>query len=166
MAWYYVTYQVSKAEDLEKSVKENIEQAIRQRCSCNFQSSSIYSGEFSCQTTTTDVIYRAIINGTSDQQAATELIGYIDDWQQNEGTLLYHKFRLRLSQHCPLQIKSFNDAECAVNGTLAGGGGKERNGKLDNKESGLLLGAGGSCYRFQACDDGSDTTTGSGGNNN
>ena len=156
-----ITYQVSKAEDLEESVKENIEQAVRQRCSCNFQSSAVYSGEFSCQTTTTDVIYRAIINGTSDLLTAAELLGYVEDWQQNEGTLLYHKFRLRLSQHCPLQIKSFNDVECAINGTLGGGDGKERNGKLDKGESGLLLGGGG-CYRFQTCDDGSDTIAGSG----
>ena len=154
---------MSKAEDLEESVKENIEREVRQRCSCNFQSSAIYSGEFSCQTTTTEVIYRAIVNGTSDLRTATELLGYIDNWQHNDGTLLYHKFRLRLSQHCPLQIESFSEIECIRNETLAGGR-KEQDGKSEKGESGLLLG-GGSCYRFQACDDGSDTTTSSGDNN-
>jgi hypothetical protein len=159
---YILLYQVSKAEDLEESVKKNLEQAVRQRCSCDFQSSSIYSGEFSCQTTTTDVIYRAIINGTSDLRTATELLGHIENWRHNQGTLLYHKFRLRLSQSCPLQIESFDEVECMKNGTLALGGerddGREQNGKLDNGGSGLLLG-GGSCYRFQACGDGSDATT-------
>ena len=152
--------QVSKAEDLEESVKESIEQAVRQRCNnCNFQSSSIHSGEFSCQTTTTEVIYRALINGTSDLLTAAELLGYIENWRHNKGTLLYHKFRLRLSQHCPLQIESFDEVECVINGTPGGGhGGKEQSGKLDKGESSLLLG-GGNCYRFKACDNGS---TGSG----
>jgi hypothetical protein len=153
---------VSKAEDLEESVKKNLEQAIRQRCSCDFQSSSIYSGEYSCQTTTSDVIFRAIINGTSDLRTATELLDDIENWRRNQGTLLYRKFRLRLSQHCPLQIESFDEVECMKNGTLARGGahdgGREQDGNLDNRESGLLLG-GGSCYRFQACDDGSGSET-------
>ena len=154
---------MSKAEDLEESVKENIQQAIRQRCGCNFQSSAIYSGELSCQTTT--VIYRAIINGTSDLHTATELLGFVEDWRRNEGTFLYRKFRLCLSQHRPLQIESFNEAECLRNGTLGeGGDGKEQDDdKSEKGESCLLLG-GGSCYRCQACDDGSDTTTGSGEN--
>ena len=151
----FITYQVSKAEDLEESVKENIEQAIRKWCDCNFQSSSIYSGEFSCQTTTTDVIYRAIINGTSELRTAAELLEDIENWRRTRGTLLYNKFRLRLSQHCPLQIESFDEVECMKNGTstLGGGGRKEPESKLDNKESGLLLGVGGNCYRFEACDD-------------
>ena len=145
---------MSKAEDLEESVKKNLEQAVRQRCNCSFESSSIYSGEFSCQTTSTDVIYRAIINGTSDLHNATELLGHIENWRHKQGTLLYHKFRLRLSQHCPLQIESFDEVECK-NGTSPLGGARD-----GQDESGLLLG-GGSCYRFQACDDGSDPTTGS-----
>ena len=146
---------MSKAEDLEESVKKNLEQAVRQRCNCSFESSSIHSGEFSCQTTTTDVIYWAIINGTSDQRNATELLGHIENWRHNQGTLLYHKFRLRLSQHCPLQIESFDEVECMKNETSPLGGARD-----GQDASGLLLG-GGSCYRFQACDDGSDTTTGS-----
>ena len=161
--YYMFCYQVSKAVDLEESIKESIEQAIRQYCSCDFQSSAIYSGEFSCQTTTTDVIYRAIINGTSDLRTATELLDNIENWRRNRGTLLYNKFRLRLSQHCPLQIESFDEVECIKNATPGGGGGTEQNGKLDNGESGFVIG-GGSCFRFQACNDGSDTTTGSGDN--
>lgn len=91
----------------------------------------------------------------SDLRNATELLGHIENWRHNQGTLLYHKFRLRLSQHCPLQIESFDEVECMKNGTSPLGGARD-----GQDASGLLLG-GGSCYRFQACDDGSDTTTGS-----
>jgi hypothetical protein len=74
---------------------------------------------------------------------ATELLGHIENWQRNQGTLLYyHKFCLHLSQHCPLQIESFDEVECMKNGTSAvgGDGGREQDGKLDiNGESGLLL---------------------------
>ena len=77
----------------------------------------MFSGEFSCQTTTTRVTYRAIINGTSDILPAPQLISLIEDWRVKSGTMLYGKFRLRLmdKNKCPLEIKSFDDKECGVN---------------------------------------------------
>ena len=62
-------------------------------------------------TTTTNVIYRAIINGTSDILTAPELMDLIENWRTTGGTLLYNsKYRLRLAQKeaCPLQIESFH----------------------------------------------------------
>ena len=105
-----------QAYQLEDDIKESIETAIRKKCDCDFEQSAIYSGEFSCQTTTTNVIYRAIINGTSDILTAPELMELIENWRTTGGTLLYNsKYRLRLAQKeaCPLQIESFHDPECS-----------------------------------------------------
>ena len=110
---------------------------------------AIYSGEFSCQTTTTEVIYRAIINGSSESRTATELVNFMENWLQSEGTLLYNKFRLRLAQNCSLRIESFSEPECED-------GGDQRSHKSSVDEShnlkhgGLLLGSS-TCYRFQSC---------------
>ena len=142
--------QVSKAVDLENSIKKDIEQALRKRCDCDFGSTAIYSGEFSCQTTATEVVYRAIINGSSELRTATELVVYIEDWLQSEGTLLYNKFRLRLAQNCTLHIKSFSELECEDDGAVdKSGTGVEGRGVQDG---GLMLGSN-TCYRFQSCGD-------------
>ena len=145
--------QVSKAVGLEYSIKKDIEKALRNRCNCDFSSSAIYSGEFSCQTTTTEVVYRAIINGSSESRKATELVDLIKNWLQSEGTLLDNKIRLRLAQNCSPRIKSFSEEEC--------GGDQDQKGR-DLKDGGMLLGSN-SCYRFQTCGDtGNDNTVGSG----
>ena len=123
------------------------------RCGCDFHSSAIYSGEFSCQTTNTEVIYRAIINGTSDLRTAAELISYIDNWLRSEGTLLYNKFRLRLAQSCSLRFESFSELECKGDQDSVGSGmDVEDHG---HKNGGLLLGSS-TCYRFQSCSDSQD----------
>ena len=114
---------------------------------------------FSCQTTTTEVIYRAIINGTSELRTAAELVSYIENWLKSEGTLLYNKFRLRLSQSCSLHVESFSELECK--------GDRDRDGSgtdVDShghKNGGLLLGSD-TCYRFQSCSDGRNSQDGSG----
>jgi hypothetical protein len=134
--------------DLETSIARDIEQALQQRCSCNFSSLAIYSGEFSCQTTTTEVVYRAIINGSSESRTATELVDFMENWLESDGTLLYNKFRLRLTQNCSLRIESFSEEECGgdqdtVNENRADEG-------RDHKVGGMLLGSN-TCYRFQSC---------------
>ena len=76
----------------------------------------------------------------------------MENWLQSEGTLLYKKFRLRLSQDCSLRIKSFSEEEC--------GGDPDRSDKnradIDEgrglKDGGMLLGSS-TCYRFQSCGD-------------
>ena len=148
--------QTAKAENLEQSIKQNIELAIRKRCSCDFDSSAIYSGEFSCQTTSTEVVYRAIINGTSELLRATELTSFIDDWKRSDGTLLHNKFRLRLAQACSLELRSFSEPECK-------GDREETDIKDDDyKSRGLLLDPS-TCYRFQSCaSDGQDDKLGGG----
>ena len=104
------------------------------------------AGEFSCHSTTTEVIYRAIINGSSESRTATELVNFIENWLQSEGTLLYNKFRLRLAQNCTLRIESFSDLECEVDTDKSG-----TDMGHDLKNGGLLLGSS-TCYRFQSCD--------------
>ena len=126
-----------------------IQAAVRDRCGCYFDSYfRIHSGEFSCQTTETNVIYRAIIKGTSDFHTAEELLDYIDDWRQNDQTLLHNLFRLRMSRDCPLKIASFNEVECKTD---------DQKTKLydnNNKGSNGILFGTGKCYSFQACDSG------------
>ena len=149
---------MSTAQALQRSIKTEIEEAVQHRCDCDFYSSAIYSGEFSCQTTTSDVIYRAIINGTSDLHTAAELLDYIENWRKTDQTLLHNLFRLRLSQDCPIKISSFNEIECT--GTDIGNNKMNTNlrcdkfgGNSDNRN--LLLGSG-TCYRFEACNGDSD----------
>ena len=91
-----IPLQNEQSRSLEEDIKQSIETAIRDRCDCNFESSAMFSGEFSCQTTTTRVTYRATINGTSDILPAPQLISLIEDWRVKSGTMLYGKFRLRL----------------------------------------------------------------------
>ena len=109
---YYL--QLEKAVEFDEWVKWNVERAVRQRCDCDFLSSAIYSGEFSCRKSKTSVVYRAIINGTSDLHTADELMDFIENWRTNEGTLLYNRFRLDIAnkEDCSLHIQSFNDEEC------------------------------------------------------
>ena len=143
---------MSKAIDLENSIKKDIELVVRKRCDCNFHSSAIYSGEFSCQTTSTEVIYRAIINGSSELLRASELTAFMEDWMINEGTLLYNKFRLRLAQTCSLLIQSYNEPECDGDDVTS----LKAEAKSDaDKTEGLLFDSS-TCYRFQSCGDGGD----------
>ena len=102
------------------TIKNEIENAVIERCNCAFSSSAIYSGEFSCQESCstcsgpalgTYVIYRARINGTSDLLTAPQLMQHIDDWRTDDGTLLYNFFRLRLSNDCDFKISSFKEKE-------------------------------------------------------
>ena len=97
---------------IDSEVREALAAAVRERCSCDFQATSIEKGEFSCQTITTHVVYRSLINGTSDVHTASELLDFTEDWIKNEGTLHVGNFRLRLVPDCPLQIRSFHQPEC------------------------------------------------------
>jgi len=97
------------------AVRTALTAAIRERCNCNFQSTSIDSGEFSCQTTTTHV-YRSLINGTSEMHTAPKLLDFINNWLKNEGTFRILHFRLRVVPDCPLQIQSFHQPECMNGG--------------------------------------------------
>jgi len=96
----------------DRAVRTALTAAIRERCNCDFQSTSIDSGEFSCQTTTTHVVYRSLINGTSELHTAPELLNFIDDWLRNEGTFHIFRFCLRVVPDCPLHIQSFLQPEC------------------------------------------------------
>ena len=104
--------QESKAEDLEVAIKENIEDVVRKGCNCNFNSTEIHSGEFSCRTKRDAVTYRAIINGSSEILSANETLDLIDDWKTSEGTMRYRKFRLQLTSSCPISFKTFSELEC------------------------------------------------------
>jgi len=103
----------------DHEVRTALTAAIRERCNCDFRSTSIDSGEFSCQTTSTHVVYRSLINGTSEIHTAPELLNFIDDWLKNEGTFRILRFRLRVVPDCPLQIQSFHQIECMSGESIA-----------------------------------------------
>lgn len=105
---------------MEQSIKRDVEKAVRERCECDFSSTAIHSGEFSCQFTSckpdgcelaTTATYRAMLNGTSDLLTANQLISHLQDWHEEIGTLLYNVFRLRLV-NCTIPIDSFHEEEC------------------------------------------------------
>ena len=117
-----VLLQLLKVRYVETSIKKEVEKAIRERCECNFKSTAIFSGEFSCQSSMyesgssliTEVTYRAIVNGTSDLLTAEQIMYHIEDWRESDGTLLYNRIRLNLAKKkdCPLRINTFRETEC------------------------------------------------------
>ena len=109
-----VIVQVDKAPDLESSIKRDVEKAVRDRCDCDFSSSTaIYSGEFSCRFSMgNSVMYRAKINGTSDVLNVWEILEYIQDWRVFDESLLYNKIRLSVDTKIKLTIESLTEKEC------------------------------------------------------
>ena len=119
-----------KAKEFDMSIKKDIMMAVTSLCNCPFNSNNaIFSGEFSCQPSSCDsdggcgtspntlshVTYRAAINGTSSILTADQILGYIEEWRSNRGTLLYNDmFRLKVfsKEECNLKIHSFDDEEC------------------------------------------------------
>ena len=73
---------------------------------------SISIGDFSCETTKNDVIYRTVINGTSNTLLAPRLINAIQQWIANDGTFLVDLMRMRVRKNCPLRIDSLSEKEC------------------------------------------------------
>lgn len=128
--------------EIESAIKQAIVKAVKRRCDCVFDTSAIQSGEFSFQTFSTDVIYRAILNATGLEYPATEFLKHVENWIESEGTLLYEKFRLRLVKTCPLHIHSFNEVGCGNEDEQGNGGA-------------VLFGPH-TCYKLQACNCSSD----------
>ena len=111
------------------SIKKKLEEAVSSLCNCSFQSTAIYSGRFNCQPQTCEssdkcgpsstvvgpVMYRAIVNGTSDLLTADQILDYIDSWREDTGTLLHNGvFQLGVysKKKCALKIDSFNEKGC------------------------------------------------------
>lgn len=69
-------------------------------------------GDFSCETTKNDVIYRTVINGTSNTLLAPRLIDAIQQWIEDDGTFLVDLMRMRVRKKCPLRINSLSEKEC------------------------------------------------------
>ena len=76
----------------------------------------ISTGEFSCQTTKLDAIYRTVIKDTGNSLKVSELVDKIQEWKEEDGTFLVDLMRLRIKPSCPLHIKSLSEEECGVNG--------------------------------------------------
>ena len=113
--------QVDKALHMEQAVKAALTSGIRSRSNCNFSVDAIDDGEFSCQTSIMEVVYRNKINGTSDTFTALELLGFIENWIMNEGTFKVDMFRLRTNTSCPIHVQSFHHPECSVNASIPAG---------------------------------------------
>lgn len=76
-------------------------------------------GDFSCETTKSDVIYRTVINGTSNTLLAPRLIDTIQQWIEDDGTFLVDLMRMRVRKNCLLHINSLSEKEC-TDGTSGG----------------------------------------------
>ena len=99
------------ATRMEEAIKHALEVAIESRCDCNFTVASIATGEFSCQTTSTEVIYRSAIK-TITTHSAQHLSIFAKDWVNSGATVPYDRFRLRVCTDCPFQISSLDEPEC------------------------------------------------------
>ncbi len=100
--------------ETSSAVKKALQNAINDRCDCEFQFEAIYDGEFSCKTMVEHALYRGSVNGTSDRHTATELLAFIQDWIMNEGFFRVNQIRRWVSQTCsPLRIEHFNQPECS-----------------------------------------------------
>ena len=98
------------------AIRKSLTDTINRKCECNFDINAIYTGEFSCQTTKYDAIYRTVINGTSDSLTAPELVNHIREWKGEDGTFPVDLLRLRVETSCPLVIESFSEKECSRDG--------------------------------------------------
>ncbi len=60
------------------------------------------------------VLYRAVVNGSSDLMTASQALQYVEEWREDTGSLLHSKLRLKLykKKECDLNIESFYDDDC------------------------------------------------------
>ena len=104
--------QVEKALSIANSIRKTLADNINQNCGCNFQVDAISTGDFSCQTTRSDVVYRTVLNGTSDTVEASAAVGAISEWVVKNGTFVSDLRRLHVRSDCPLRITSLTESEC------------------------------------------------------
>ncbi len=119
---------MEQTSSLDVSIATNLAQAVSSHCNCPFNSSRFHSGEFSCLPTTCSsdgtcgvtssyvgtVLYRAVVNGSSDLMTASQALQYVEEWREDTGSLLHSKLRLKLfkENECALNIESFFDDDC------------------------------------------------------
>ena len=113
--------QHKRACELDDSIRNELGEIVREHCNCDFSSTAIHSGEFSCLSTIchsncshTPVTYRAIIDGSSDLLTADQLMDIMKEWHDSSSSLLIGKIRLKMasSDECQLSIDSFDEEEC------------------------------------------------------
>ena len=114
--WWLLSSQDSEAEDVEQVIQGAMVEAIRSRCGgCDFTTASIGTGEFSCQTTATQVIYRSTLVAI-ETHTAQELREFAEDWVNSGTTIPYRRFRFRVRTDCPFLISSLEEPECLPGG--------------------------------------------------
>ena len=117
--------QAEKALSIANSIRQTLADNSNRKCGCNFQVNKISTGDFSCQTTRSDAVYRTVLNGTSDSVEASAAVGAISDWVDKNGTFVSDLRRLHVRSDCPLRITSLSESECGE--SVDGEGNSESN---------------------------------------
>ena len=113
---WLLSSQDDEAYGIEQAIKETMVEAIRSQCDeCNFTAASIGTGEFSCQTTASQVIYRSTLVAI-ETHTAKELREFAEDWVSSGPTIPYRRLRLRVRTDCPFLISSLEEPECLPGG--------------------------------------------------
>ena len=107
--------QAEKALTIANSIRKTLADNINKKCGCNFQVDAISTGDFSCQSTGSDVVYRTVLNGTSDTVEASAAVKAISEWIDEDGTFVSDLRRLHVRSDCPLHITSLAENECGIN---------------------------------------------------
>ena len=110
---------------MEAGIRDGVREAIRQRCDCDFSTSDIVDGVFSCRNVTTEVTYRATLRGRIDTDRAGRLRSQVRRFVQRGPAITYDTFLLWVDSTCPVNLSSLTDPECPnITPVLAGYCGK------------------------------------------
>ena len=101
-------------------IKEEIIKQVLMRCSCEFTSSNIISDTFSCRGSQGEfentVVYRAniILQVPISITDANDIVTYINQWVQNEPSVVVMGITLALDADCPTMLDSFESDDCVI----------------------------------------------------
>ena len=101
----FPSLQTDKAEKIEYYIHTGITKAISCHCNFEFPATFIRSGIFLCWNAQDEVTYRSVIVGTEDQ-SATELLDFLENWVKSKPVLQVEKFGLWVSSEYPVRITS------------------------------------------------------------
>ena len=104
--------QPSTESSVKSSIQGEVAKVIRNKCQCDFQDTSISQALLLCEEQEPNkVVYRASIV-MYDSYSATELVGYIEDWVKQGGSVSIGVVVVKFDPNCPVRISDFNDPIC------------------------------------------------------
>ncbi len=120
--------QTSETEEKLDDIRDELQAQLNNLCGCGLTPQHITAGELQCFTSSTEVTYRAKINGTATN-SSSGILAYLEVWiHSGTASLLVQGFRFFLDSSClPVVIGSFSDPECESEGSPSDAKGSEDN---------------------------------------